>query len=150
MRRRDISSSLSSILRKEYDHPSTVTTHLALTLVQLIFALMHTLANPALKHVPSFAFCTLRLACAMPFLWLFARLEKETREKEMTWREQMWWVIPMGTFLGAAYVLVFVCNERSGAIAVASVQPLMPVCTAVLSFAFGPVSYTHLTLPTKA
>ena len=130
-------NTVASILRKEYDHPSTVTTHLALTLVQLIFALMHTLANPALKHVPSFAFCTLRLACAMPFLWLFARLEKETREKEMTWREQMWWVIPMGTFLGAAYVLVFVCNERSGAIAVASVQPLMPVCTAVLSFAFG-------------
>ena len=130
-------NNVASILRKEYDHPSTVTTHLALTLVQLIFALMHTLANPALKHVPSFAFCTLRLACAMPFLWLFARLEKETREKEMTWREQFGWVIPMGTFLGAAYVLVFVCNERSGAIAVASVQPLMPVCTAMLSFAFG-------------
>ena len=123
-------------LRKEYETPSTCTTHLALTLVQLIFALMHTLANPSLKHIPSFAFCTLRLAIALPFLYFFGRMEKPTQTKDISWKQRFWFV-PMGTFLGIAYLLVFVCNERSGAIAVASVQPLMPVCTAMLSFAFG-------------
>ena len=130
------SSDIKTRLRKEYETPSTCTTHLALTLVQLIFALMHTLANPSLKHIPSFAFCTLRLAIALPFLCTFGRLEKPTQTKDISWKQRFWFV-PMGTFLGIAYLLVFVCNERSGAIAVASVQPLMPVCTAMLSFAFG-------------
>ena len=130
------SSDIKTRLRKEYETPSTCTTHLALTLVQLIFALMHTLANPSLKHIPSFAFCTLRLAIALPFLYFFGRMEKPTQTKDISWKQRFWFV-PMGTFLGIAYLLVFVCNERSGAIAVASVQPLMPVCTAMLSFAFG-------------
>jgi len=132
-------ASLSALCEREYQSPSTITTHLALTLVQLIFALMHTLANPSLKFIKPFAFCTLRLACALPFLWLFSSLERPTqtpKRSELT-RMQHFWFLPMGTFLGIAYVLVFVCNERSGAIAVASVQPLMPVCTALLSFAFG-------------
>jgi drug/metabolite transporter (DMT)-like permease len=127
---------LNEFVKREYDNPSTITTHLMLTLVQLIFALMHTLANSSLEYIPSFAFCTLRLACALPFLGLFAYLEKKTQIAQMTNREQLW-IIPMGTFLGIAYLLVFVTNERSGAIAVASVQPLMPVCTALLSFLFG-------------
>ena len=130
------SGDIKTRLRKEYETPSTCTTHLALTLVQLIFALMHTLANPSLKHIPSFAFCTLRLAIALPFLYFFGRMEKPTQTKDISWKQRFWFV-PMGTFLGIAYLLVFVCNERSGAIAVASVQPLMPVCTAMLSFAFG-------------
>ena len=130
------SSDIKTRLRKEYETPSTCTTHVALTLVQLIFALMHTLANPSLKHIPSFAFCTLRLAIALPFLYFFGRMEKPTQTKDISWKQRFWFV-PMGTFLGIAYLLVFVCNERSGAIAVASVQPLMPVCTAMLSFAFG-------------
>ena len=132
-------ASLSALVAREYQTPSTITTHMALTLVQLIFALMHTLANPSLKFIKPFAFCTLRLACALPFLWLFSRLERPTqtpKRSELTWMQHFWF-LPMGTFLGIAYVLVFVCNERSGAIAVASVQPLMPVCTALLSFAFG-------------
>ena len=130
------SSDIKTRLRKEYETPSTCTTHVALTLVQLIFALMHTLANPSLKHIPSFAFCTLRLAIALPFLYFFGQMEKPTQTKDISWKQRFWFV-PMGTFLGIAYLLVFVCNERSGAIAVASVQPLMPVCTAMLSFAFG-------------
>ena len=130
------SGDIKTRLRKEYETPSTCTTHLALTLVQLIFALMHTLANPSLKHIPSFAFCTLRLAIALPFLYFFGQMEKPTQTKDISWKQRFWFV-PMGTFLGIAYLLVFVCNERSGAIAVASVQPLMPVCTAMLSFAFG-------------
>ena len=139
MRVATAASELSARIVREYERPSTITTHLALTLVQLIFALMHTLANPSLKFIKPFAFCTLRLACALPFLWLFASLERSTqtpKRSELT-RTQRFWFLPMGTFLGIAYVLVFVCNERSGAIAVASVQPLMPVCTALLSFAFG-------------
>ena len=130
------SSDIKTRLRKEYETPSTCTTHVALTLVQLIFALMHTLANPSLKHILSFAFCTLRLAIALPFLYFFGQMEKPTQTKDISWKQRFWFV-PMGTFLGIAYLLVFVCNERSGAIAVASVQPLMPVCTAMLSFAFG-------------
>ena len=44
---------------------------------------------------------------------------------------------PHGRRQGTAYSLVFVCNARSGAIATAMVQPLMPICTTLLSAALG-------------
>ena len=55
----------------QYARPSTLTCHLALLVVQALFAGMHVTASPALRHVPPFAFCALRLLLALPFLgWL--------------------------------------------------------------------------------
>lgn len=57
--------------RSQYHHPSPLTCHLALLLVQCLFAGMHVTASPALKHIPPVSFCALRLILALPFLgWL--------------------------------------------------------------------------------
>jgi drug/metabolite transporter (DMT)-like permease len=43
----------------------------------------------------------------------------------------------MGAAIGTAYVLIFVCNQRSGPNVTAMVQPAMPICTTLLSAALG-------------
>jgi hypothetical protein len=43
----------------------------------------------------------------------------------------------MGAAIGVAYVLIFVCNQRSGPNVTAMVQPAMPICTTLLSAALG-------------
>jgi drug/metabolite transporter (DMT)-like permease len=43
----------------------------------------------------------------------------------------------MGAAIGTAYALIFVCNQRSGPNVTAMVQPAMPICTTILSFALG-------------
>ena len=114
------------------DHPSPFVCHVALVVVQLMFALMNVTAHPALEYIPPFSFCTLRLAMALPFLYWLARREGGTL------KGQQWlWILPMGASIGTAYALVFVCNQRTSSIDVGIVQPFMPVSTAVLSVILG-------------
>ena len=101
--------------------------------MQCLFAGMHVTASPALRHIPLFGFCALRLVLALPFLAYLAWGEGGRWFRGVEWL----WTIPMGAAIGTAYSLVFVCNARSGAIATAMVQPLMPICTTLLSAALG-------------
>lgn len=120
-------------VQRQYRDPSPLTCHLALLLVQCLFAGMHVTASPALRHIPPFGFCALRLVLALPFLAYLAWGEGGRWFRGVEWL----WNIPMGVAIGTAYSLVFVCNARSGAIATAMVQPLMPICTTLLSAALG-------------
>ena len=120
-------------VQRQYRDPSPLTCHLALLLVQCLFAGMHVTASPALRHIPPFGFCALRLVLALPFLAYLAWSEGGRWFRGVEWL----WNIPMGVAIGTAYSLVFVCNARSGAIATAMVQPLMPICTTLLSAALG-------------
>jgi drug/metabolite transporter (DMT)-like permease len=120
-------------VQRQYRDPSPLTCHLALLLVQCLFAGMHVTASPALRHIPPFGFCALRLMLALPFLAYLAWGEGGRWFRGVEWL----WNIPMGVAIGTAYSLVFVCNARSGAIATAMVQPLMPICTTLLSAALG-------------
>ena len=120
-------------VQRQYRDPNPLTCHLALLLVQCLFAGMHVTASPALRHIPPFGFCALRLVLALPFLAYLAWGEGGRWFRGVEWL----WTIPMGAAIGTAYSLVFVCNARSGAIATAMVQPLMPICTTLLSAALG-------------
>ena len=120
-------------VQRQYRDPNPLTCHLALLLVQCLFAGMHVTASPALRHIPPFGFCALRLVLALPFLAYLAWGEGGRWFRGVEWL----WIIPMGAAIGIAYSLVFVCNARSGAIATAMVQPLMPICTTLLSAALG-------------
>ena len=120
-------------VQRQYRDPNPLTCHLALLLVQCLFAGMHVTASPALRHIPPFGFCALRLVLALPFLAYLAWGEGGRWFRGVEWL----WNIPMGAAIGTAYSLVFVCNARSGAIATAMVQPLMPICTTLLSAALG-------------
>ena len=104
-----------------------------MVLVQALFAGMHTTASPALEYIPPVAFCALRLLLALPFLWWLARHEGG---RWFRWHE-FTFVVPMGAAIGTAYVLIFVCNQRSGPNMTAMVQPAMPICTTVLSALLG-------------
>ena len=119
--------------RRQYVTPSPVTSHSAMILVQALFAGMHTTASPALEYIPPVAFCALRLLLALPFLGYLAH-----REGGRWFRGYEWaWPVPMGAAIGAAYALIFVCNQRSGPNVTAMVQPAMPICTTILSAALG-------------
>ena len=119
--------------RRQYVDPSPVTSHSAMVLVQALFAGMHTTASPALEYIPPVAFCALRLLLALPFLGYLAH-----REGGRWFRGHEWaWPVPMGAAIGTAYALIFVCNQRSGPNVTAMVQPAMPICTTILSFALG-------------
>lgn len=119
--------------RRQYVTPSPVTSHSAMILVQALFAGMHTTASPALEYIPPVAFCALRLLLALPFLGYLAH-----REGGRWFRGYEWaWPAPMGAAIGAAYALIFVCNQRSGPNVTAMVQPAMPICTTILSAALG-------------
>jgi len=119
--------------RRQYVTPSPVTSHSAMVLVQALFAGMHTTASPALEYIPPVAFCALRLLLALPFLGYLAH-----REGGRWFRGYEWaWPVPMGAAIGTAYALIFVCNQRSGPNVTAMVQPAMPICTTILSFALG-------------
>lgn len=126
-RRLSLSESFS-----EHDRGQIVN-HAALWTAQLIWALMHVLSHDALEHVEPTAFCALRLALALPFLAISARKEGGS----LPWRAVATWVVPMGAMIGAAYLLVFVANARSGPTLVACVQPIMPVSVAVMSYVIG-------------
>lgn len=113
--------------------------HGALWLAQLIWALMHVYSNRALEHIKPTAFCAFRLTLALPFLWYSAR--REGGEIPLSaWR----WVLAMGVSIGAAYLMIFVCNRRVGATLTASVQPLLPVSVSVLSAAVGLEKFTRM------
>lgn len=113
--------------------------HGALWTAQLIWALMHVYSNRALEHIKPTAFCAFRLTLALPFLWYSAR--REGGEIPLSaWR----WVLAMGVSIGAAYLMIFVCNRRVGATLTASVQPLLPVSVSVLSAAVGLETFTRM------
>ena len=119
-----------------------VVNHAALWLVQLIFAVMHVFSNRALAHVTPTVFCAFRLAVGMPFLAVNAR--RERRDAPGMTRGMVLWVFPMACAIGCAYLMVFVCNKRSGASLVAFVQPVMPVSAATLSAMLGLEPFTRL------
>ena len=119
--------------RRQYVTPSPVTSHSALVLVQALFAGMHITASPALEYIPPVAFCALRLILALPFLGYLAHREGGRWFRGWEW----FWPAPMGAAIGTAYVLIFVCNQRSGPNVTAMVQPAMPICTTLLSAALG-------------
>ena len=119
--------------RRQYVTPSPVTSHSAMVLVQALFAGMHITASPALEYIPPVAFCALRLILALPFLGYLAHREGGRWFRGWEW----FWPAPMGAAIGTAYVLIFVCNQRSGPNVTAMVQPAMPICTTLLSAALG-------------
>lgn len=106
--------------------------HGALCLAQVIWGLMHVVSHRALTHVRPTAFCALRLALALPFLGWNARREGGFARARAA--ALAMWTAPMACAIGGAYLMVFVCNERSGATLVACVQPLLPVLVAVMKF----------------
>ena len=119
--------------RRQYVTPSPMTSHSAMVLVQALFAGMHITASPALEYIPPVAFCALRLILALPFLGYLAHREGGRWFRGWEW----FWPVPMGAAIGTAYVLIFVCNQRSGPNVTAMVQPAMPICTTLLSAALG-------------
>ena len=119
-----------------------VLNHATLWVVQLIFAVMHVFSNRALAHLTPTVFCAFRLAIGMPFLAVNAR--RERRDAPAMTRGMLVWVFPMACAIGCAYLMVFVCNKRSGASLVAFVQPVMPVSTAVFSAVLGLEPFTRL------
>lgn len=112
---------------------ATLANHAALTSAQLIWGLMHVFANAGLRHIEPTAFCAMRLGVALPFLAAQARREGG----RAPWRDLARWVPAMGVSIGGAYLMVFVCNAKSGATLVACVQPLIPVIVAVASACVG-------------
>lgn len=46
---------------------------------QFAFAIMHVSSHRALEHIPPFAFASIRIAIAMPFLLLSARIQVSSR-----------------------------------------------------------------------
>ena len=119
--------------RRQYHDPHPATCHLALCTVQLLFAGMHVTSKPALDLIPPFAFCTLRLLLALPFLWWLARKEGSRPFHPA----ELLYIPPMAVAIGIAYSFIFVCNQRSGPIATAMVQPFMPVFATALSAILG-------------
>ena len=109
--------------------------HAALCAAQLIWGLMHVFSHRALAHIRPTAFCALRLGLALPFLAWNARREGGVSRAPA--RALAAWTAPMACAIGGAYLMVFVCNERSGATLVACVQPLLPVLVAVMSSFVG-------------
>ena len=101
--------------------------------MQLLFAGMHVTSKPALDLIPPFAFCTLRLLLALPFLWWLARKEGSRPFHPA----ELLYIPPMAVAIGIAYSFIFVCNQRSGPIATAMVQPFMPVFATALSAILG-------------
>ena len=114
--------------RRQYVTPSPVTSHSAMVLVQALFAGMHITASPALEYIPPVAFCALRLILALPFLGYLAHREGGRWFRGWEW----FWPVPMGAAIGTAYVLIFVCNQRSGPNVTAMVQPAMPICLSLI------------------
>lgn len=119
--------------RRQYHDPHPGTCHLALCTVQLLFAGMHVTSKPALEFIPPFGFCTLRLVLALPFLWWLALKEGSRRFRSA----ELLYIPPMAFAIGIAYSFIFVCNQRSGPIATAMVQPLMPISTGAFLAVLG-------------
>lgn len=119
--------------RRQYHDPHPATCHLALCTVQLLFAGMHVTSKPALEFIPPFGFCTLRLVLALPFLWWLALKEGSRRFRSA----ELLYIPPMAFAIGIAYSFIFVCNQRSGPIATAMVQPLMPISTGAFLAVLG-------------
>ena len=89
--------------------------------------------KPAPEFIPPFGFCTLRLVLALPFLWWLALKEGSRRFRSA----ELLYIPPMAFAIGIAYSFIFVCNQRSGPIATAMVQPLMPISTGAFLAVLG-------------
>jgi hypothetical protein len=111
--------------RQLYHHPPGWLPMVVLLQNQVLFALMHVLAKPALQYLPPIGLALMRVSLAVPLLFLLAKVEGSLSK---IGRKDASYMVFLGV-VGVALpqTLIFVGNKLAGPNIVAIMAPAAPV-----------------------
>mmetsp|Transcript_7750 Transcript_7750/g.22939 ORF Transcript_7750/g.22939 Transcript_7750/m.22939 type:complete len:538 (-) Transcript_7750:1033-2646(-) len=112
-----------------------------LFLGQFAFAIMHVSSHRALNHIPPFAFSSIRIAIAVPFLLVSARVQEPEFRPQLS---DIPWALAMGGIgISIPQTTIFIGNKLAGAAYAAIFTPTVPVFTALISALVGMEALTR-------